>query len=104
MEYKIENTHNIEGLTQRGFTCDYGGANLEGYWFKFIDRDQNDWGIELGNEVTDDGFISYCVFRRDTTKLWGFLHSAMILLRDITNPNHAMDLFTQLLDNQKTKI
>jgi hypothetical protein len=104
MDYKIENTHKLISLTQRGFTCDYGGANLEGYWFKFIDRDQNDWGIELGNEVTDDGFISYCVFRRDTTKLWGFLHSAMILLRDITNPNHAMDLFTQLLHNQKTKI
>ena len=103
MKYKIENTHNIEGLTQRGFTCDYGGTNLEGYWFKFIDRDQTDWGIELGNEVTDDGFITYCVFYRDST-IWGLVHTAMILLRDIPNPDHAMDLFTQLLDNQKTKI
>jgi hypothetical protein len=103
MRYKIENTDKLMSLTQRGFTCNFGGTNLEGYWFKFIDGDQTDWGIELGNEVTDDGFISYCVFRRDT-KMWGFLHSAMILLRDITNPYHAMDLFTQLLDNQKTKI
>jgi hypothetical protein len=103
MKYKIENTHKIACLTQRGFTCDYGGTNLEGYWFKFIDRDQTEWGIELGNEVTDDGFITYCVFYRDST-IWGLVHTAMILLRDITNPDHAMDLFTQLLYNQKTKI
>jgi hypothetical protein len=53
--------------------------------------------------VTDDGFITYCVFYRDST-IWGLVHTAMILLRDIPNPDHAMDLFTQLLDNQKTKI
>ena len=103
MRYKIENAAKIESLTKRGFTCDFGGTSMEGYWFKFIDGDQTDWGIELGNEVTDDGFISYCVFRRDV-QVWGFLHSAMILLRDITNTYHAMDLFTQLLDNKKTKI
>ena len=103
MTYSIKNADKIACLTQRGFTCDYGGEQLGCYWFKFIDRDQTEWGIELGNQITDDGFITYCVFRRDTA-IWGLVHNAMILLRDITNPDHAMDLFTQLLDNQKTKI
>lgn len=103
MEYNIKNAHKIECLTQRGFTCNFGGANLNYYWFKFIDSNKMEWGIELGPEVTDDGFVTYCVFRRDA-KIWGLVHTAMILLRDITNPDHAMDLFTQLLDNQKTKI
>ena len=45
MRYIIKNTDKIECLTQRGFTCKFGGTNLEGYWFKFIDGDQTDWGI-----------------------------------------------------------
>ena len=103
MKYSIKNTANIEGLKKRGFICNFGGEQLGCYWIKFIDRAGTEWGIELGNKVTDDGFITYCVFRRDTV-IWGLLHTAMILLRDIPNPDHAMDLFTQLLHGQKTKI